>query len=247
MTPDFSRGYLRLPLSVWLAVYCRGALTRRQLQLVSVVIRESWGWRAAEGAVHTWTRPLSTRQFAAATGLSIDHLHRDLRQLLDRGVLRGREGRYQFVPDPKRWITPALSAPDLRGLPPEGSDPSDEIAPLTLGSKKGYRKQRNVAEPSETELSPAVENSSSRASFARSRSSGGGAGIGATAARRFADVIAAFVGSLSTREAETLRLWIYEAGVAAVWSALEPSFRLGAAAGRRRLRNLLAAQRKGAP
>lgn len=245
MTPDFSHGYLRLPLSVWLAVFCRGPLTRRQLQLVAVVIRESWGWQTAHGQVHTWTRPLTTRQFSDATGLSNDHLRRDLNRLLQRGVLHERHGRYQFVANPEQWITLLPLPRARRGPAPDWLDRPAENAPPNLASKKGYRKQRNVVIASESELSTAGDNSSSRSSLRRSQPQPGAARISATAALRLVDVITASVGSLSSQDAEAVRLWISEVGVAAVWSALEPAFRLGAAAGRLRLIALLANRSRG--
>src|SRR3954470_20469010 len=94
--PNYERGYLRVPLSVWADLYCRAPLTRRQLQLVSAVLRESWGWQLRKGEVRLWTRPLTASHFAAATGLSTDHLARDLRALVARRVLDEREGRYQL-------------------------------------------------------------------------------------------------------------------------------------------------------
>ena len=64
------------------------------MQLISVVLRESWGWGAKGGGVRLWTRPLSTRRFAEATGLSTDRIARDLRLLVEAGVLLEGEGRY---------------------------------------------------------------------------------------------------------------------------------------------------------
>jgi len=232
MTPDFSRGYLRLPLPVWLAVFCRAPLTRRQLQLVAVVIRESWGWQTATGHVRLWTRPMTTRQFTEATGLAGDHLRRDLRRLIARNVLRENAGRYQFLPDPSQWITLIIPPPKQRSLPPEWLDLNAKMAASNPASKKENRKQRNVTAFSVNEFSTPGDNSSSR-------SSGAAAGISAAAATRLVDVIAAFVGSLSAREAEALRQWIAEAGVAVVWRSLEPSFRLGSVAGRRHLEAIL--------
>lgn len=240
MSPDYSHGYLRVPLSVWLAVFCRGSLTRRQLQLAAVVIRESWGWQTGSGQVHTWTRPLSTRQFADATGLSSDHLRRDLHRLIGRGVLNERQGRYQFVAAVDRWITPTSRPQETRGPAPEWPDRPAESALSPLASKKVYTKQRNVAAAPEGEFSTAGENPSSRSSHARPQPQAGAARISATAALRLVEVITAFVGSLSPSDAEALHLWISEDGVASVWSALEPSFRTGAAAGRRRLKAILA-------
>lgn len=143
--PDYGRGFLRVPHAVWMEVYCQAPLTRRQLQIVSVVLRESWGWRAdsregrvtdvndgspgsiqkrkgssnaAGPGVRLWTRPLTPRAFARATGLSTDHLARDLRDLVSRGILREREGCYQFIGSPKEWQPKSKT-------PPHCSDCSD--------------------------------------------------------------------------------------------------------------------------
>lgn len=96
-SPDYSRGYLRVPLDVWLGTFCRGTLTRRQLQLVAVVLRESWGWHDREGRPYTWTRPLSSAAFSRLTGIAPDHARREVRGLLSRGVLAEAAGRYRFV------------------------------------------------------------------------------------------------------------------------------------------------------
>ena len=108
--PDYRRGYLRVPLALWAQLYCRAPLTRRQLQLVSVVIRESWGWQR-RGQIQLWTRPLPPRQLAQLTGLSTDHLTRDLKALVAQGVLREQDQRYQLVPDPGLWKTRPSSTP----------------------------------------------------------------------------------------------------------------------------------------
>lgn len=238
--PDFSHGYLRIPLAVWLSVYCRTSLTRRQLQLVSLVLRESWGWRTRDGRVHTWTRPLSTRQFAEGTGLPLDHLLREIDRLVARGILRRQGERYQFCAEPAMWITLPASARELRGIAPEWPDGEGENALRNLGSKIRERKQRNVRTASETEISTAGENPSSRSSSSRLfDQAAGAAGISAAAAERLADIVAAFVGSLTPSQSEILRLWIYQEGVAAVWSTLEPSFREGALPGRLKLEDVL--------
>lgn len=244
MTPDFSRGYLRVPFSIWLAVFCKAPVTRRQLQLLAFVLRESWGWQTRERQVQIWTRPLTTSQFAQATGLAIDHLRRDLDQLLARGILREEAGRYQFVAEPELWKSPPPKPPKLRPVPLEWPVLDAEMAFPDLVLKKEYRKQRNVGTLSEGEFSTAGENPSSRSSLARSEPQSGAARISATAALRLVDVITAFVGSLSSQDTTALRLWISGAGVAGVWSALEPDFRQGAVAGRRRLTAILTARNR---
>jgi hypothetical protein len=52
-------------------------------------------------------------------------------------------------------------------------------------------------------------------------------------------VIRSFVTQLSPQEAERLRRWIGDDGVAAVWSVLEPALRAGPLIARARLRALL--------
>jgi hypothetical protein len=96
--PDFSRGFLRVPTPVWEALVCRTPLTRRQLQLAAVVLRESWGWRARGGGVRLWTRPLTTGDFARATGLATDRIARDLTALERRGFLLRHGNCWQLVP-----------------------------------------------------------------------------------------------------------------------------------------------------
>ncbi len=199
--PDFGRGFLRVPLSAWLSVFCRAPLTRRQLQLVSVVIRESWGWQRRGAGPYLWTRPLTTARFAEATGLATDRIGRDLRALVARGALRERDGCYQFVPDPSAWLPPApRPAPLRRRRAPEPPPRTAASAPPTGLPKTAHRKQTNGG--------PAAE---------RAR------------AERFVRVVLGFVGPLSAgREAE-LRLWVARAGVRACWQRLEPGFRHGPA------------------
>jgi hypothetical protein len=131
--PDYGHGYLRVPLSVWAALYCRGPLTRRQLQLVSVVLRESWGWQTRGGGVHLWTRPLTTGHFARATGLATDHLARDLQLLVARGVLREKNRCYQLNASKPR--VPVDNAGDKSGAgkapAAESAEPAAETAANT--------------------------------------------------------------------------------------------------------------------
>jgi len=243
--PDFRRGYLRIPLAVWLAVYCRALLTRRQLQLVSVVIRETWGWQTRGGDVRLWTRPLTPRQFGELTGLSTDHLARDLRDLVARGIVRVDGERYQFVPDPRLWITPPPPAPEQRPMAPEWWADGAESALGTPGVKTGKIKDRNVPHVTRSDLSPTGDNfraSRPDVRFADAEWPGSDRAPTPPSPERLADVITAFVGTLAPADAEALRAWICEAGNAGVWSALEPAFREGPAAGRRALASRLASR-----
>ena len=247
--PDYDRGYLRVPLSIWSALYCQTPLTRRQLQLCSVVLRESWGWRSRKGGVYLWTRPLSARQFQAATGLATDHLTRDLRDLIARGILRERERRYQLVPDPQVWKTRSRKAPKERsaGAETTASTAKTALSPSVL--KKANKEQRNVEDLPESELSPSGDNLAPGASpSARkpglTRVSGPSGGASGTA-DRLAPLIDSFVGALSPGEAAALRAWIRQAGVVPVWDTLEPFFRQGRRATRQQLQTLLNEPRSG--
>jgi hypothetical protein len=238
--PDYSRGYLRVPRVVWKDLYCRAPLTRRQLQLVSVVIRESWGWQTRGGQVYLWTRPLTVRQFAQATGLSTDHLSRDLRDLVARGVLIEKGGCYQFVPDPQRWRPPAVQATEERWTaqkPPHGSA---ERALFPSGVKTAKKRERNGARPLKRELSPVGDKS-----LGRVRASGSREAATAEAAlleERFLQVVEAYAGPLDEDRRKGLRRWLKDAGIAAVWQALQPAFRRGPTACRTALERLLRAR-----
>ena len=229
--PDYRHGYLRIPLQVWGDLFCRAPLTRRQLQLVAQVIRESWGWATQGGGVYLWTRPLTPRHFAETTGLSTDRISRDLRQLVARGVLREQERRYQLVPDPRLWISGKEPAPEPRSQPPKGPAATVETALSAPVLKKAKTGNRNVHRPTRSELPPAGDNPLS-APLSMPLSSGGQRSApGATALRKplaLADrgvrIITAFV-PLSFHERGTLRRWIMEDGIAAVWHAFDPLLR----------------------
>jgi len=139
--PDYASGYLRVPLAVWLGVFCRAPLTRRQLQLVAAVLRESWGWQGRGGGVRTWTRPLSPRHFASLTGLSTDRIARDLRDLVRRGALEERERRYRLVPDVARWGSGGRPASGPEP-PAESTEPSAVPAPRAAASAPRAEAQR---------------------------------------------------------------------------------------------------------
>lgn len=234
--PDFQHGYLRVPLSLWSALYCRCPLTRRQLQLVSVVLRESWGWQGRDGQVRLWTRRLSAADFAAATGLSTDHLARDLRRLVARRVLDEREGRYQLEADPGLWITPGAAAPSAAGSAgsavraAEGAVEAAGSAPAAPGAKKEKIRNRNVP-PDARGLSTTGDNVPARRSACRSARRAVSDDPAATpptppsAADRLVVLVPLFTGPLAEVEQAALRAWIDGAGSAAVWNSLEPHLR----------------------
>lgn len=212
--PDFSRGFLRVPTSIWMDVFCRAPLSRRQLQIVSLIIRESWGWQTRDGRPYLWTRPLPARQIATATGLSSDHIARDVKELVGRNVLVQQDRCFQFNADVSSWLPRGSAAPDLPVPTAKTAARTADLAPSASVVKTGEIEQRDV-------------DATSRASRRD----------------RFVRIVVGFVGSISPEEEAELRRWIESVGVAAVWQLLEPGFRRGPAAGRQHLQVLLARQR----
>jgi hypothetical protein len=138
------------------------------LQVVSAVLRESWGWNGRDGGVKPWTRPLPTRALARLTGLSTDRLKRDVDGLVERGVLFRRGDRYQVVPDPQAWKG-RKDAPVRRlrtypqdedgGTPKQRcSPPKPPFAAAEMSSPSGsHRKRKEIIKKRlgrEEELSP---------------------------------------------------------------------------------------------
>lgn len=240
MTPDFSRGYLRIPLTVWRSIYCQGPLTRRQLQLVSVVIRETWGWMTAGGEVRAWTRPLTARQFAEATGLSTDHIGQDLRRLVALGVLREQSSSYQFEPEVGLWKTLAPTPPKPRRTPPNLPVLTAESALPTPDVKTGKIEERNVPPPTRSSLSPGGDNSlrSSPANVVRLPFAVAQPATDDPAGR-FVRVVTQFVGDLPGAEIRALDAWITDVGITAAWNVLGPDFRQGSQATREAVRRFV--------
>jgi hypothetical protein len=216
--PDFSHGYLRVPLSVWSSVYCRSPFTRRQLQLLSVVIRESWGWRAPNGGVYLWTRPLTPRQFSTITGLSTDRLGWELRTLVHRSVLREQEGRYQFVPQPHTWLLPARRPVEVTAPAAEMTVRTAEMTATTPALKKAQRRERNVPE-TEVELSPAGDNHPFASAGRPDLAAVSPTGL-AFDAPSFVALLAVLAGPFSARQEQTLRGWLARDGVPVVWQSV---------------------------
>ena len=220
--PDYRHGYLRVPLAVWQHLYCRTPLTRRQLQLVSVILRESWGWQRRGGVVQEWTRPLTTGQFARRTGLRPDRLRRDLQTLQARGVIAEREGCYQLLPldATAGWGTtlgitpPAATTPPSkrRRLPSKGRRGTALPAHPTPGLKTTQINEIKAGEIRNRTLLRRCPG------FAR-----------VTPAARLLKLIQCFTGSLTAVEERQLRQWIERENVARVWRTLEPALRRRAA------------------
>jgi hypothetical protein len=215
--PDFTHGYLRVPLGVWLSLYCRAPLTRRQLQLVSVVLRESWGWRSPDTGVRLWTRPLTPSQFSRATGLSTDHLRRDLECLVSRGVFLRDGDRYQLQAAPGLWISPVRPAKTTARRAATGDEAAAGAARMALRAsvaKKARKRDRKAAPPLPTTGDKSRSTRPHRIACA-----------GPPGERQLLLLISLFTGPLSAGPQTLLRQWIRERGVEATWRELAPLLR----------------------
>lgn len=225
--PDFSRGFLRVPHPVWEALVCRAPLTRRQLQLAAVVLRESWGWQTKGGGVRLWTRPLSTGDFARATGLATDRIARDLSALERRGLLL-RHGRcWQLAPAalavPAREAAreaarqqKAERAPEQRSLPAGTASADAGSAPAPSGVKTGQKSKRNDVDV----VAPLPDRRRGAAAPVPRRPVTDQATARAALFVRLVEA----TGNLSPMAHHRLETWVARAGVAAVWDALAPGF-----------------------
>ena len=220
--PDYREGFLRIPLSVWYEVFCRAGgphpLTRRQLQIVAAVIRETWGWGTKGGGVRPWTRPMAPAQLARATGLSTDRLARDLRALVDRGVLLEEGGRYQFAPYPQAWLPPAAKG---RTAPAESAEETAETSP----PRGSHRKRKdNLKKRLPRSSTKGGDNSGPEAlGHAEPPIEPGPGGRGAL--EKLRRLVASIAGPLDATEAEALRSWVDREGIAGVWREVEPALR----------------------
>lgn len=212
--PDFSHGYLRIPHAVWREVFCQAALTRRELQLVAVVIRESWGWQGPRRDVYLWSRVLTMHQFSRATGIAPAHVTTLLKRLVARGVLLQRGRSFQFVPDPRRWITHRQRLPERDDRAPKRERNDPEMVAPTSVAKKTKKEKRNVARPSWKRLSTAVD-----------KSHGLDAATAAWLRTHLADLLESLLGPPTPETAQALQTWVEREGLVAVWAILTTALR----------------------
>jgi DNA-binding MarR family transcriptional regulator len=232
IAPDFRRGYLRVPLVVWQRLFCRTSLTRRQLQIVAVVLRESWGWQRRGGEVSLWTRPLTAIQLAERTGLRQDHVRRSVERLVRSGVLDRRPalrgGRYRLVLE---LILNQPIAPD--GVDNAGDNPVEKRVdkPPLLHPKLGRNR------PKTGHLAPGL-----KIKNIDKRSSRGGGMRRFSPHDRLLALVQFFVGPLSPHERQRLRRWVKRDGATSIWQELTPLFGRDPQQARVELRRLLASQ-----
>jgi hypothetical protein len=96
---------VQIPGSVWDALYCRPRLTRTQLQVISVVIEETF--RNDRGRSRMWTRPLPVPELARVTEHPSHRIARSMRQLVRQGILVERGQRYRLTAEAASWTLPS--------------------------------------------------------------------------------------------------------------------------------------------
>lgn len=97
------REYTRIKHSVLMDIFAEGKLTKREMQVACVVIRESWGWH---GGNSNWTkRQLPHTLIAQLTKIERRNLIKTLRSMLKRNILqKNDEGQYSFNEHPDTWV-----------------------------------------------------------------------------------------------------------------------------------------------
>lgn len=97
--------FTRIKHTVLMDVFAKGLLTKREMQIAFVVIRESWGWNKGES---NWTkRPISYRRFAKKTGMSSWHVHETAKKMLiEKKLLSNDYGCLAFNEHIDTWGVP---------------------------------------------------------------------------------------------------------------------------------------------
>lgn len=157
--------------------------------------------------------------FAATTGLSTDRLSRDLEELISRGVLRERDGSYQFVPYPQVWGPKPSTG---RKPPSMRRNESDEASPVreTHRKRKDNEKKRFAGYPLNDGDNFPVEWENGEYSAPKVTLPDGSPPL---PSEKFVEMLVVLAGGLSPEEERVLREWIEKEGVAEVWHSLEAS------------------------
>ena len=93
--------YTRIKHEVFENIFARGLLNVRELQVISVIIRESWGWDKGKS---NWTkRPLSNKYFVKKTGISKSHICELLQQMILEKKILKKDGYYSFNEHFDQW------------------------------------------------------------------------------------------------------------------------------------------------
>jgi len=127
------RKFVRIKNAV-LELLAASDLTGRELKIVLLVIRESWGWW---GGKSNWTHiRLGPKRIAEGTGLSKGNASQLLQQLLDRNILQINDkrrgiGYLSFNEHGDQWFPkpePTLKVPKTGTLGSQNRNPGFPIS-----------------------------------------------------------------------------------------------------------------------
>jgi len=135
-SPQLEHGHTRIANAL-LEALMRASLGGGEFRVLLAVVRLTYGWRKKAA-------PITARQVARATGLSLRHAKRTLSALIDAGILlRERAGRRNILGLNKRywqWDLSTTSAHGDRLGTSQGTPPSPvegtDLSPLKNKEKK---------------------------------------------------------------------------------------------------------------
>lgn len=105
--PQTENGYTQLANELIDQIFTKGKFSKRESQIIWVVLRESWGWLdkrpkilkkyGKEKRKYSVTRhPISYSQFSEKTGIALPHIGETIRDLKARKIMREHHGYYKF-------------------------------------------------------------------------------------------------------------------------------------------------------
>lgn len=94
--------YTRIKHSVIMDIFARGLLSKREMQIALVIIRESWGWDKGSS---NWTkRKLSNIDLSEKTGLAEETISRELKSMIEqKKILVNEQNFYSFNEHSEKW------------------------------------------------------------------------------------------------------------------------------------------------
>lgn len=106
--PQLENGYTSIANELFEAIYMRYDFTKRQLKVLSAIIRHTYGWHQTECTI-------SQREISAETGITAWHVADALKELVSCSVLEvtgcSNERRtYKLVKDYESWDVPKTGA-----------------------------------------------------------------------------------------------------------------------------------------
>jgi len=94
--------YTRIKHEVLENIFTRGLLSKREMQIALLIIRESWGWDSGKS---NWTkRLLSNNYLSEKTGLAKETISREIKRMIEQGkILISENGNYSFNEHLESW------------------------------------------------------------------------------------------------------------------------------------------------